>query len=96
MKTIVTACGVGYASSTIIAERLKALFERENLTKEVRILQCTFNEVPGHFDSADCIVVSSMVADASSYPIPVFNGVPFLTGIGMEQLENSILEVLRK
>jgi len=96
MKTIVTACGVGFASSTIIAERLKALLERENMTKEVRILQCTFNEVPGHLDSADCIVVSSMVANASEYPIPVFNGVPFLTGIEMDKLENKILEVLRK
>lgn len=94
MKTIVTACGVGYASSTIIAERIKALLEREGLTDEVRILQCTFNEVPGYLDSADCIVTSSMVSE--EYPIPVFNGVPFLSGIGMEQLENSILEVLRK
>lgn len=93
MKTILTACGVGYASSTIIAERLRDLLERNNLTREVRIQQGTFNEIPGLLDSVDCIVTSSMVSD--SYPIPVFNGVAFLSGIGMEELENKILEVLR-
>lgn len=93
MKTIVTACGVGYASSTIIAERLKDLLARNGLTDEVRIAQCTFNEVPGWLDQADCIVTSSMVS--GEYPIPVFNGVAFLSGIGMEELENKILEVLK-
>ena len=94
MKTIVTACGVGFASSTIIAERVKALLEREGLTDEVRILQCTLNEVPGYLDSADCIVTSSMVY--GDYPIPVFNGVAFLSGIGQEELEAKILEVLKQ
>ena len=92
MKTIVSACGVGFASSTVIAERLKAILERENMTDQVRIVQCTFNEVPGLLDTTNCIVQFSMVG--SDYPVPTFNGVPFLTGIGQKELEQQILEVL--
>ena len=94
MKTIVTACGVGYSSSTIIAERIKDLLKREGLADEVRILQCTLNEIPGHLDSAACIVTSSVVS--GEYPIPVFNGVPFLSGIGQQELEDRIAAVLKK
>ncbi len=92
MKTILTACGVGYASSTIIAERLKDLLERNGLTDQVRIAQGTLNEIPNLLDSVDVIVTSSMVS--GQYPIPVFSGVPFLSGIGMEELENKILDAL--
>lgn len=92
MKTIVTACGVGFASSTIIAERIKALLAREGLTNKVIIKQCTLNEIPGYLDSADCIVTSSKVF--TEYPIPVLNGVPFLSGIGIEKLEERLLEII--
>ncbi len=93
MKTVLTACGVGFASSTIIAERLRALFEREGLTDKVRILQCTMNEIPGYLDSVDCVITSSMVR--GEYPIPVLNGVAFISGIGMEALENQVLDILK-
>jgi len=92
VKTILAACGVGYSSSTIISERLRVLLEREGLTNEVRIKQVTYNEIPNLLDSVDVLVTSSMVS--GEYPIPVFSGVPFLTGIGMEELENKILEAL--
>ena len=92
MKTILTVCGVGYASSTIIAERLRDLLERNGLTGEIRIQQATFNEMPNLLDSVDVVVTSSMVS--GEYPIPVYSGVPFLSGIGMEDLENKILEAL--
>ncbi|MEA5050289.1 MAG: PTS sugar transporter subunit IIB [Oscillospiraceae bacterium] len=94
MKTIVTACGVGFASSTIIAERIKAILEREGMTDQVRIIQCTLNEVPGYIDRADCIVTSSKVY--GEYPIPVLNGVAFISGIGMEQLDKQIVEILKQ
>ncbi len=94
MKTILTACGVGYASSTIIAERVKDLLARNGLTDEVRILQCTLNEVPGMLEDVDCVVTSSMVT--GEFSVPMFNGVAFLSGIGMEELEEKILEVLKK
>jgi Phosphotransferase system, galactitol-specific IIB component len=84
---------VGFASSTIIAERIKDLLQKEGLSDEVRILQCTLNEIPGHLDSADCIVTSSKTY--GTYPIPVLNGVAFLSGIGVEDLEKKIIEILR-
>ncbi len=92
MKTILTACGVGYASSTIIAERVKDLLERMDLSDQVRIQQATMNEIPNLLDSVDVVVTSSMVSE--EYPIPVFSGVPFLSGIGMEELERKIIEAL--
>ncbi|MEG0832416.1 MAG: PTS sugar transporter subunit IIB [Oscillospiraceae bacterium] len=94
MKTVVTACGVGYASSTIIAERVKAILEREGMTKDVRILQCTLNEVPGYVERADCIITSSKVY--GEYSIPVLNGVAFISGIGMDQLDKQLVEILKK
>jgi Phosphotransferase system, galactitol-specific IIB component len=92
MKTILAACGVGYSSSTIITERLKDLLERNDLSDQVRLQQATLNEVPNLIDSVDIVITSSMVS--GEYPIPVFSGVPFLSGIGMEELENKVLEAL--
>lgn len=93
MKTILTVCGVGYSSSTIIAERVRDLVERNGLSGEVRIQQATFNELPNLISSVEVVVASSKVS--GEYPIPVFNGVPFLSGIGMEELEGKILKALQ-
>jgi PTS system galactitol-specific IIB component len=93
MKTILTVCGVGFSSSTIIAERVRELVERNGLSGEVRIRQATFNELPHLLDSVNIVVASSKVL--GEYPIPIFNGVPFLSGIGMEELEGKILEALK-
>lgn len=93
MKTIVVACGAGFASSTIITERLRELLAGEGLINEVRIHQCTFNEIPGIIESADCVVTSSIFS--GDYDVPIFNGVAFLSGIGQEELEAKILELLK-
>ena len=94
MKTVVVACGVGFASSTIMGERLKSLFEQEGMEDEIRLIQCTLNEVPGYLDSADVILTSSPME--GDFPIPVLSGVPFISGIGMEELKEQVLDILRQ
>jgi PTS system galactitol-specific IIB component len=93
VKTILTVCGVGFSSSTIIAERIRELLEQNGLSGEVRIQQATFNELPNLIGSADLVVTSSKVS--GEYSVPVFNGVPFLSGIGSEELGSKILEALK-
>lgn len=90
MKTIVVACGAGVATSTIIVDRVKNLLEAHNI--EHKIIQCMASEIDAHVGYAD-LVITSMKLD-KEYDIPVVTGIAFLTGIGREETEQTVLRHL--
>jgi galactitol PTS system EIIB component len=90
LKTIVVACGAGVATSTLIVDRIKDLLSRNNIT--ANIIQCTLGDIQGKVDSAD-LIVTSMRID-KDYGKPVVLGISFLTGIGKEETEETILRYL--
>lgn len=91
MKTIVVACGSGIATSTVICDRIEQLLTEHGIP--YRIIQCSLSEVNSHRDEADLIVGSMPITEDMGVPTVV--GIPFLTGIGAENLEQKILEILK-
>lgn len=92
MKTIIIACGAGVATSTIITSSIEKLLQEKNM--KYRIIQCSLREVKAYEDQGDIIVTSMPLK--GDYKVPVVLGLPFITGMGMEEANNRILSYLSR
>jgi PTS system galactitol-specific IIB component len=91
-KKILVACGAGIATSTVVNEVLKNLCKDNGIQAD--LIQCKITEVSSLSDGAD-LLVSTTIAN-KEYPFPVINARAFLTGVGMEELKQKILDELKK
>lgn len=90
MKTIIVACGGGVATSQTVAVKLGNLLQERGYGNKVNIEAININQLSTYLKNADMYVSISQVPE-SGYNIPVFSGIPFLTGIGAsEELEKII------
>jgi PTS system galactitol-specific IIB component len=88
---VIVACGSGVATSTVIASKLKELLQENNINAQ--IVQCTLHEVEANAEGAS-LVLSSM-PNLRVEGIPVVLAFPYITGIGVEALNQKILEILQ-
>lgn len=93
MNRILVACGSGVATSTMVAETLKNELAKRHFRAEVRVVD--FKSLRNHAANAD-LFVSIAPYEKIDYGIPVVNGIPVLTGIGMEQTVDQIIKILSK
>lgn len=89
---ILVACGTGAATSTHVATRIREELGSKGL--EVVTTQCRIQDIGVNLTGIDLIVTTSRVE--KSYDVPLFNGIPILTGMGAEQLYNKIMKALNK
>jgi PTS system galactitol-specific IIB component len=92
MKKILVACGTGIATSTMAAKKLEAALEKRGLAKEVSIKQCTVAELPQKSPDYDLVIVTARVAQ--DIKTPVVQGLPFLTGVGIDKTVDEVVEKL--
>lgn len=88
---IVVACGTAIATSTHVAIKIKELLEERGL--KVHTIQCRVPEVPSLAPDADLIVATAQVP--YDLDIPIVDGIPFLTGIGIKEVIDEIEDVLK-
>ncbi len=91
MKRVIVACGGAIATSTIAGEKVKELSNKIGVP--VEIVQCRISEIDAFVDGVDLIVTTSKVR--KDYGIPLLHGMPFVSGIGVEALEEKITKVLK-
>lgn len=91
-KKIIVACIGAVATSTLAAEKIEKLAADHHLN--IEICQCRIVEIQSNLDGASLIVPTANVR--RDYGIPVVPGMPFITGIGLEETERRVLEVLEK
>lgn len=91
---ILSVCGTGVATSTVAAENCKEMLKKKGFDVEVK--ECKVTEVAADVDMfrPDVIVHTTPVSDAAAKGIKKFSGLPFLTGIGINQLIDKIAEYL--
>jgi PTS system galactitol-specific IIB component len=87
---IVVACGTAIATSTHVAIKIKELLEERGL--KIHTIQCRVPEVPSLAPDADLVVATAQVP--FDIDIPVVDGIPFLTGIGVKEVIDKIEEIL--
>lgn len=92
---VLSVCGTGVATSVVAAEKTKEMLSKRGIS--VDVVECKCTEVSSKVDilKPDVIIHTTPVSDAASKGIKKFLGLPFLTGIGTEQLSDKIAEYLK-
>lgn len=83
---IVVACGTAIATSTHVAMKVKELLEERGL--KIHTIQCRVLEVPSLAPNADLVIATAQVP--FDIDVPVVDGIPFLTGIGVKEVIDKI------
>ena len=81
-RKIIVACGGAVATSTMAAEEIKELCQNHNIP--VELIQCRVNEIETYMDGVHLICTTAKV-----------DGMPFISGVGIEALQNKILTILQ-
>ncbi len=89
-KKVIVACGGAVATSTIAANAVKELGEKNGI--DIEICQCRISEIESNLSGAVLVVPTSRVK--RDYGIPCITGMPFISGVGVEKTEQDILAVL--
>jgi len=93
-KRVLIACGTAIATATVVAEKVKEIAKEAGVL--VSVAQCKAAEVRGRIATFNPHVIVATTPVPKDLGIPVFNGVPFLSGVGMDELKAQIVEALKK
>ncbi|MCR6095623.1 PTS sugar transporter subunit IIB [Salipaludibacillus agaradhaerens] len=91
-KHILVACGTGIATSTVVNGELEKICKEHEL--DVNLIQCKVSEISSYADQADLLITTTIIK--KEYPFPVINARAFLTGIGLDEVKQDILQELKK
>ncbi|WP_066497322.1 PTS sugar transporter subunit IIB [Abyssisolibacter fermentans] len=92
---ILSVCGTGIATSTVAAENCKKLLKARGL--DVEVIECRVTEVATKVPvfMPHVIVHTTPVSDSAAGGVKKFLAIPFLTGIGGDNLADAIAEHLK-
>ena len=79
MKKILIMCGTGVATSTVVVNKL---------SEYVKIYQGKIAEEINRFNNYDIIISTTLVPD--EYKDKIINGMPLLTGVGINEMYEKI------
>ncbi|NOY98121.1 MAG: PTS sugar transporter subunit IIB [Chloroflexi bacterium] len=88
---IIVACGTAIATSTHVAIKVKEFLAERGL--KVHTIQCRVTEVPSLAPDADLIIATAQVPFDTD--VPIMDGIPFLTGVGIEEVVDKIEAILK-
>lgn len=91
MKTLLIVCGAGHATSTIAVAKVQEWLNQNKYT-DVKIYQSKLSDELNKIDDYDAVISTTIVAD--SIKDKVINGLPLLTGVGVDQLYADLKERL--
>jgi len=86
MKKIVVACGSGIATSTTVASAIKDMCADARIPVQVESidLKNIENEIQGADIYVGIVNAVEIEKTGAKYGIPTINGIPFLTGVGID------------
>lgn len=93
-KRVLIACGTAIATATVVAAKVTEIAKEAGIA--VSIAQCKSAEVRGRIATFNPHIIVATTPVPKDLGIPVFNGVPFLSGVGMGELKAQIIEALKK
>ena len=93
MKRIIVACGSGVATSQNVAKRLELKLNERHIQNFV-VEAVDIKNIDQEIASADAYVSIVPEAKDKNYKIPVFDGIKFLTNIGVEEELKKIIHFL--
>lgn len=82
LKKIIVACGSGVATSQTVASKVESMCEDEGLRVSVEAVD--IKSLENIIDQCD-IYVSIVPTSGKKWGKPMISGIPFLTGIGIDE-----------
>lgn len=92
MKRVVVACGSGVATSQTVASKVETMLDDAGVACQVEAVD--MKSLESIIDQVDVYI--TIVPGSKSYDVATINGIPFLTGMGMEEEFEKLLEVLKE
>lgn len=92
MKKVIVACGSGVATSQTVASKVERLLKERNVT-DIAVEAVDLKSVDRYMK--DSIAYIAITKVDKEYPIPVINGIAFLTGIGMDAELQKIIDAAK-
>lgn len=91
MKQIITACGSGVATSQTVASKVNRMLAERKINARVEAVNV--NNLKSYMKT--CVAyISVFPGDKREFPVPVIDGMPFLTGRGIEAQFEKLLEAI--
>ncbi|MGO4945207.1 PTS galactitol transporter subunit IIB [Blautia sp. Sow4_E7] len=90
-KKVIVACAGAVATSTMAAAKIKELCKKNGI--DVEICQVRISEIETHLTGASLVVTTGRLK--KDFGVPYVPGMAFISGIGEEQTEEKILEILK-
>ncbi|MDR0921088.1 MAG: PTS sugar transporter subunit IIB [Lactobacillales bacterium] len=99
MKRLIVACGSGVATSQTIASKIADKFEQDGIVVTVDAVD--YKSIDGELGTTNIYVYimppeQELIEKTEELGIDVFPGIPFLTGMGMDEVYEQIVEAAQK
>lgn len=91
MKKIVVACASGVATSQAVASKVNRLLKENHVDASVKAVNLRSLDMKLK-DSAAYITITKTTKE---YPVPVINGIAFLTGVKQDEELKKLIEACR-
>ncbi|OCG38865.1 PTS galactitol transporter subunit IIB [Gilliamella sp. Fer2-1] len=92
MKKVIVACGSGVATSQTVASKVTRLLKERKLD-EIKVEVVDLKSVDTHIKNSAAYIAITKIE--KQYPIPIINGIAFLTGINMEAELQKIIDACK-
>ncbi len=93
-KRILVACGTSIATATHAAHAVTETAKEAGI--DVDVSQCKASEIRGKIQTFSPDIIIAMTPVPDDLGVPVFGGVPFLSGVGVDQLKADIVAALQE
>ena len=93
MKRILLACGTGVVTSTLAMSRLNEAMKERGLDGKYTVGQCKVAELISKMENFDIIVSTTQAPPNLTKPF--INGLPILTGVGVQKVWEELAELLK-
>ncbi|HOB81388.1 MAG TPA: PTS sugar transporter subunit IIB [Peptococcaceae bacterium] len=90
---IMCVCGTGIATSTVAHDGIEKICKKHGI--DFDIIQCKALEVASQVGAFKPDIIISTTPISAKTSVPIVSGIPLLTGVGIEKLEQDVLEVLK-
>ena len=91
---ILCVCGTGIATSTVVNNGVGKMCKKHGIDYE--IIQCKALEVSSKLETFKPSIIVSTTPISCKSTVPIVSGIPFLSGVGVEKMEEDIIAVLKK
>jgi len=91
MKRVIVACGSGVATSQTVASKVNRLLKENKIDARVDVVD--LKSIDRHIDSSVAYIAITKVT--KEYPIPVINGIAFLTGVNQDAELKKLIEACK-